>query len=164
MRGRASSSALMTLGPAPLPAAGGKRGGAWVGKEVIFSSSMSLHKRWVGGPSLLHSYYAHPQLLQLPALLCFLGDGRGQLSCSHTPQGQLSHDVQVGDQPVFHSPQSLTWSWVDAQTRDIHLETDSCCHRAMDPDVALSGASGQNVTMILGGITGYSYQVVPHYP
>ena len=34
----------------------------------------------------------------------------------------------------------------------------------MDPDVAPSGTTGQDLTMVSGGITGYSHQAVPHYP
>ena len=34
----------------------------------------------------------------------------------------------------------------------------------MDPDMALSGSTGQDPTMVPGGITGYSHQAVPHYP
>ena len=51
-----------------------------------------------------------------------------------------------------------------AQTRGIYLETELCCCRAMDPDMALSGSTGKDVIMIFGGITGYSYQAFPHYP
>lgn len=34
----------------------------------------------------------------------------------------------------------------------------------MSPDMALGGSRGQALTMALGDITGYSHQVVTHYP
>lgn len=34
----------------------------------------------------------------------------------------------------------------------------------MDPDMAPSGATGQDPTMVPGGITSYSHQAVLHYP
>lgn len=34
----------------------------------------------------------------------------------------------------------------------------------MDSDMAFGGSTGQDLTMTLGGISGYSHQAVPHYP
>lgn len=42
--------------------------------------------------------------------------------------------------------------------------TDCCCCWDMDSYITLGDKAGQNLTMALGGFTGYSYQAVPHYP
>lgn len=41
--------------------------------------------------------------------------------------------------------------------------TDTCCCRAKDPDIALGGSTGQDLTMPLGGTTNYSHWAVSHY-
>lgn len=49
-------------------------------------------------------------------------------------------------------PRMLTWSLV---------LTDLYCCRTRDPAVSLSGHTGQDATMVLGGISRYSQQAIP---
>lgn len=41
--------------------------------------------------------------------------------------------------------------------------TDPCCNRATEPDIAPCDSTGQDPTTVLGAITSYSHQSVPHY-
>jgi hypothetical protein len=102
---------------------------------------------------------AYPQLPQCvgcsPKNYSWLGARSALPQCSGKRWGQFftAHRQQhiPRQQP---RPGISTWSLV---------VTDPCCHRAIDPDVATGGNTGQNPTMALGGITCYSHHAVPHY-
>lgn len=128
----------MRPGPELPTATGGKEQVA--GEEGISPFSMPVHGRQWQGPGLPCSYI------------------QGQLSC---PQGQER------GLPILHSPQILTCPQAAAQTKECIwplMVTDPCCCRAMDLDVASGGRPGQDLTMVLSGITGYPHQAVPYYP
>ena len=90
------------------------------------------------------------------------GYGLGQPSSSHAPRassclgegwGQfyttLRHQYVPGQKP---RPGPYAWPLV---------ETDPCCCcSAMNPDVALGDSTGQDPTLVPGGITSYSHQAV----
>ena len=44
------------------------------------------------------------------------------------------------------------------------IDSDPCCCRAMDPDMALNGSMGWDFTVALGGSAGYSPQAIPLHP
>ena len=69
--------------------------------------------------------------------------------------------------PVLHISQTSTYPWAAAQTLTSAwplVVTDLSCYRATDTDMAPSGSTGQDPTVIPHGITSYSYQAVSHYP
>lgn len=69
------------------------------------------------------------------------------------PQSQLSHDVASSAQPS------------DINMSAWHLVlTDLCCCRAMIPDTCFNGTTGQDATMVPGGITGYLTPRCPSLP
>lgn len=57
--------------------------------------------------------------------------------------------------PALHGPQTSAWYQVAAQTRGV-------CLSLVVTDTLL--LQDQDLTMSLGGISGYSHQAVPHYP
>ena len=72
-----------------------------------------------------------------------------------------------------HSPDGI-WVWnavaqdqLQAQTETTTdwflVVTDPCCCRATDSDVVPGDSTDQDHIMVLGGITSYSNQTVPHY-
>lgn len=92
------------------------------------------------------------------------GQQQGQLSCL---QGCLSQDAQVrgGDSSRLLSESNMSPRWQPRSgisTWPLVL-TEPCCFRAMGPDVALSGSTGQDATMVPGGITEYLHHAVLHY-
>jgi hypothetical protein len=78
-----------------------------------------------------------------PALPRCPGEGWGQFCTA------LRH------QHVSRQPKPGTSAWP-------LVVTDPCCCRATDLDA--SGSTGQDPTMVSGGIAGYSQQAFPHYP
>jgi hypothetical protein len=61
--------------------------------------------------------------------------------------------------------QTSKWPQVVKENRDICLAFGGngpyCC-RTTDQDLVLGGSIGHELTMTLGGITGYSHQFIPH--
>ena len=78
--------------------------------------------------------------------------GQGQLSWSQAfgSSSPMMPLQEVG--PALHSSQTSTWP----QTRDICLAfgvNRPNCYRAINPDIALGGSMGQDLTMAPGGIS-----------
>lgn len=76
-----------------------------------------------------------------------------------------------GAESALRSPWTSALSHAAAQTRVIcmafgsnlatNIDPDLCCCIAMNPDMALSGRTGQDLIMASSGRTGYSHQAVP---
>lgn len=145
-------------------------------RQGIPSSSTSLHGRQMLGPPLQNSLNrAHlcpnnqGQLYDATQVRCSAcspeccsqWEARTALLLSY-PQYQLFQDVQF-----CTAPQTSPCPWVASQTADVFGGNRLLLlhgHGLLLLHVALNGSTDQNLTMALGGITGYSHRAVPHYP
>lgn len=83
------------------------------------------------------------------------GEGRGQLWAA------LGH--QSADGPR-QQPRSGTSAWVLGVTCATNIDSDLCCCKSTDSDMALRDSIGLDITMTSDGSADLSYQPVLHIP
>lgn len=80
--------------------------------------------------------------------------------------GQLSHNAQLcialghHHGPRQHPSPGIS-AWPLLVTRAPDINTDPCCFRTTNPDMALSVSMGRDLTMAVGGSAGYLRQASP---
>lgn len=93
-------------------------------------------------------------------------EGQGQLSCSHASSPTSFSMPRGGLGPFLHSLQISTCPKAADQTRNVTCSlvvTDSCCFKAVNPDMAHQWQHKPGPHHGLGSITSNSHQDVPCY-
>lgn len=103
-----------------------------------------------GHLSLAHA--TTPEMNESPALPH--SHPRCQLSPNSCNQSQLYRASWEMSGPSPENSRQGVWLILHSP------QTDPCCCWAMDPAMALGGSTGQDLTVVLDGITGYSHQSV----